>query len=71
MKLPANARSGQRLRLRGRGLPGATPGDQYVVLTIVLPPDSPRARELFEQMKHDLPFDPRADLTATAASSAT
>jgi curved DNA-binding protein len=63
MKLPVGARSGQRLRLRGRGLPGgATPGDQYVVLEIVLPPDSPRAREMFEQMKRELPFDPRADI---------
>jgi len=61
MKLPAGARSGQRLRLRGRGLPGPTPGDQYVVLEIVLPPDSPRAREFFEQMKRELPFDPRAE----------
>ena len=60
MKLPAGARGGQRLRLRGRGLPGPTPGDQYVVLEIVLPPDSPRARQLFEQMKRELPFDPRA-----------
>ena len=59
-KLPAAARGGQRLRLRGRGLPGPTPGDQYVVLEIVLPPDSPRARQLFEQMKRELPFDPRA-----------
>jgi len=42
MKLPVGARSGQKLRLRGRGLPGRTPGDQYVVLEIVLPPDSPR-----------------------------
>ena len=41
MKLPAGARAGQRLRLRGRGLPGPTPGDQYVTLAIVLPPDSP------------------------------
>jgi curved DNA-binding protein len=60
MKLPAGARAGQRLRLRGRGLPGNPPGDQFVVLRIVLPPDSPRARELFEQMKRDIPFDPRA-----------
>jgi curved DNA-binding protein len=60
MKLPAAARGGQRLRLRGRGLPGPTPGDQYVVLEIVLPPDSPKARELFEEMKRELPFDPRA-----------
>jgi curved DNA-binding protein len=60
MRLPAGARSGQRLRLRGRGLPGTTPGDQYVQLEIVLPPDSPKARQLFEQMKRELPFDPRA-----------
>ena len=62
MKLPAGARAGQKLRLRGRGLPGPTPGDQYVTLNIVLPPDTPRARELFEQMKIELPFDPRAAL---------
>jgi curved DNA-binding protein len=64
MKLPTGARAGQRLRLRGRGLPGATPGDQYVSLSIVLPPDSPQSRELFARMKRELPFDPRADLAA-------
>ena len=63
MKLPVGARAGQRLRLRGRGLPGPTPGDQYVVLRIVLPPDSPEAREFFARMKSELAFDPRAELT--------
>lgn len=63
LRIPANAKSGQRLRLKGRGLPGPTPGDQYVVLKIVLPPaDSPRARELYERMQRELPFDPRAEL---------
>ena len=66
MKLPVGARAGQKLRLRGRGLPGPTPGDQYVTLTIVLPPDSPQAREFFAQMKRELPFDPRAGLPAEA-----
>ncbi len=66
MKLPAGARAGQKLRLRGRGLPGSPPGDQYVTLKIVLPPDSPRARELFEQMKRELPFDPRSNLGAAS-----
>ena len=56
------ARAGQKLRLRGRGLPGNPPGDQFVLLKIVLPPDSPGARQLFEQMKREVPFDPRADL---------
>jgi curved DNA-binding protein len=63
MKLPAGASSGQKLRLRGRGLPGNPPGDEFVVLRIVMPPDSPRARELFEQMKRELRFDPRGDTT--------
>ena len=63
MHIPASARSGQRLRLKGRGFPGATPGDQYVVLTIVVPrAETPRARELYEQMKAELDFDPRRDL---------
>ncbi len=62
MKLPAGARAGQKLRLRGRGLPGNPPGDQYVVLRIVLPPDSPAARSNYERMKREVPFDPRADL---------
>ncbi|HLS80894.1 MAG TPA: DnaJ C-terminal domain-containing protein [Steroidobacter sp.] len=63
LRIPANAKAGQKLRLKGRGLPGSTPGDQYVVLTIVLPPsDSPRARALYRQMQEELGFDPRAEL---------
>jgi curved DNA-binding protein len=70
MKLPVGARAGQRLRLRGRGLPGPTPGDQYVTLVIALPPDSPQAREFFARMKQELPFDPRADLVPGGRASA-
>jgi curved DNA-binding protein len=63
LRIPTGARSGQKLRLRGRGLPGEPPGDQYVVLQIVLPPaDTARARELYEALKRELPFDPRAGL---------
>jgi curved DNA-binding protein len=62
MRIPAGAQSGQRLRLRGRGLPGKTPGDQYALLKITVPPaDSPKARALYEQMQRELRFDPRAD----------
>lgn len=35
--VPANAKAGQRLRLKGRGLPGKPVGDQYVSLSIVIP----------------------------------
>jgi curved DNA-binding protein len=38
LNLPANSRSGQKLRLKGRGLPGKTPGDQFAQLQIVTPP---------------------------------
>lgn len=63
MRIPAGAKSGQRMRLKGRGLPGNTPGDQYIVLKIVLPPqNTPEAHALYERMKTELPFDPRAEL---------
>lgn len=63
MRIPAGAQSGRKLRLRGRGLPGPTPGDQYVLLRVVLPPaDTPQARALYEQMQREFAFDPRAGL---------
>jgi curved DNA-binding protein len=63
MRIPPSAQSGQKLRLRGRGLPGQTPGDQYVQLKVVVPAaNSPEARALFEEMKEKLDFNPRADL---------
>ena len=67
MRIPPNAKTGQKLRLKGRGLPASSAnsigGDQYVVLKIVLPSaDSSRARELYQQMQRELNFDPRAEL---------
>ena len=60
INIPANARNGQKLRLRERGLPGLPPGDQLVVLRIVNPPvETEAARALFERMAQELPFDPR------------
>jgi curved DNA-binding protein len=73
MRIPAGAKAGQKLRLKGRGLPGTTTGaagDQYIVLKIVLPPgDSPRARELYEQMQKELDFNPRADQAYTESGA--
>lgn len=63
LRIPPGARAGQRMRLKGRGLPGKHPGDQYVNLKIVLPPaNDERAKALYEQMKREMNFDPRADL---------
>ena len=63
MQIPAQARVGQKLRLRGRGLPGNPPGDEYVQLSIALPPaDTPASRAFYEKMRSEFKFDPRADL---------
>ena len=63
LRIPAGAKSGQRLRLKGRGLPASTPGDQYVEIRIVTPPaTTPEARAFYEKMQQELPFDPRADM---------
>lgn len=37
LKIPPNSKAGGKLRLKGRGIPGTTPGDFYVVLQVVLP----------------------------------
>lgn len=38
LKLPPGTAAGRKLRLKGRGLPGATPGDQFVEIRLVTPP---------------------------------
>jgi curved DNA-binding protein len=62
--VPRNARSGLKLRLKGRGFPGRTPGDLYLLLEIALPPadgDGPRAA--YEQLaRATATFNPRRQL---------
>jgi curved DNA-binding protein len=61
LKIPAVSAGGRKLRLKGRGIPGATPGDLYVVLQVVLPPaDSDAARTAYREMEQALKFNPRA-----------
>ena len=63
LRIPPGSQSGARLRLRGRGLPGSPPGDQFAVLEIVTPKaDTERTRALYEQMKREMAFDPRSGL---------
>ncbi len=66
VNVPAGVRSGQSLRLRGKGWPqtkGGGRSDQLVRLTIV-PPKSlgDRERELYEQISQVRSSDPRRDL---------
>ena len=59
--VPAGAQSGQKLRLRGRGFPGAPSGDQIVSIKLVTPAaQSVQAKEAYERMKKEFNFDPRA-----------
>ncbi|WP_348767832.1 DnaJ C-terminal domain-containing protein [uncultured Salinisphaera sp.] len=63
LRIPPDSRDGKRLRLRGRGMPGKTPGDLYAVLRIALPPaNSEKARAVYERMAQELDFNPRERL---------
>jgi curved DNA-binding protein len=60
LKIPASSQGGQKLRLKNRGLPGANPGDQYVLLKIITPPASTEeAKAMYQKMAEVMPFNPR------------
>ncbi len=63
LTLPAGVKSGQKLRLAGRGLPGQPPGDQFAVVSIVTPAATDEgARTFYRRMgKTFANFDPRRD----------
>lgn len=68
LKIPKNSTSGDKLRLRGKGLAGdpangIPPGDQLVVLKVVLPKHhSEAAAALYRQLaEQEADFDPRAE----------
>ena len=58
IKIPAGTQSGQKLRVRGRGLPPS--GDLLVVTKIVVPAKiSDAEKKLWEQLKRESKFNPR------------
>lgn len=60
LTIPAGSQSGRRLRLKGRGLPGKPPGDQYVTVQIHVPrAETAAQRRLYEQLARAMPFNPR------------
>lgn len=60
LAIPAGSQSGRKMRLKGRGLPGTTTGDQIVVLQIVTPPAaSDEDRLFYEGMAQRFTFNPR------------
>jgi curved DNA-binding protein len=65
LTIPPAVKSGQQLRLSGKGFPKDTRtfGDQYVEIQIVVPKNpSNRERELYEQLLKVQSFDPRENL---------
>ncbi|MFO8152957.1 DnaJ C-terminal domain-containing protein [Thioalkalivibrio sp.] len=62
IRIPEGAQSGRQLRVRGKGIPGSPPGDLLLEIQVVLPSArDPKAREIYETMARELPFDPRRD----------
>lgn len=63
LKVPAGTRSGQKMRLKGRGLPGRPAGDLYVVFEIQNPGNlSAEQRAFYEHMMNNADFNPRAEM---------
>jgi len=63
LKIPANSQAGRKLRLKDRGIPARQPGDLYVVLQIAVPPaDTAERRQIYEKMKREFAFNPRAGM---------
>lgn len=61
LKIPPGSSQGRELRVKGRGIPAAEPGDLYAVLKVILPlADNEKAKKFYENMARELSFDPRA-----------
>ena len=63
MKVPAGAKSGQKFRVAGKGLPkpGGGAGDLYAVLNVAVPSAlSDREKKLYEELRATSKFDPRS-----------
>ncbi len=62
LRIPAGSQSGRRLRLKGRGMPGTSPGDQLVELSIRTPPATDEEeRKPYEALREAFAsYDPRS-----------
>lgn len=65
LTVPPGSASGRKLRLKGKGIPGTTPGDLYVVLQIAMPgPPDETQRRAWEELARVHRFDPRDSMEA-------
>jgi len=64
LNIPAGTNNGKKMRLKGKGLPGSTNGDQYVELQLTMPSElSQEALDLLRQLGETTSFDPRESLS--------
>ena len=71
MKIPPGTQTGQKLRLRDKGVPSAAHegkrGDEIVEVKIVVPKvQDERSKEILRELAKLNPEDPRAELLAEA-----
>jgi curved DNA-binding protein len=60
LKIKPGMQSGQKMRLKGKGMPGPTAGDQFVEIMIQTPPaDDKAAKKFYQDMKAQFDFNPR------------
>jgi curved DNA-binding protein len=64
LKVPPNTVNGNKLRLRGKGMPGKNPGDLMVILQVTLPSShSSEAQALYQKLaEEEISFQPRQNL---------
>ena len=61
LKIKPGMQSGQKMRLKGKGMPGTPPGDQFVEIMIHAPAaDSEDQQRFYEDMKSRFDFNPRS-----------
>ena len=68
LSIPANSQTGQRLRLKGKGLPSKQgAGDLYAVLKVVMPKTTDATTQaLWQQLADADVFNPRTDWSKRA-----
>ncbi len=60
LTIPPHSKSGRKLRLKGRGLPGNEPGDFYAVLQIALPrAETDDQKAAYREFASSFDFNPR------------
>ena len=59
LNIPKNMQSGKKMRLKGKGLPTAVPGNLYAVIKIVIPDDNANATKQWQELAEKFDFNPR------------